>query len=107
MAGQVIKEKSLSDKKSELAEVGRCEEAWIQAKNVCAALNRLEENGILLPEPIIPLVRHFATCENCKSEFAYMHKRCSFVLQECSHKVGFASAKGCVHISEEQGEGEQ
>lgn len=88
----------MSDEKAVLGVIRECEIVWIRAKVVCSAINRLEKSGILLPEPIVPLVRHFATCENCKSEFAFMHKRCSFVLQNCEHGDGFLSAKRCVHL---------
>lgn len=99
MAGQSLRSEDLSNEKATLEEVSDCSRVWNRAKDVCSAINRLEKSGILLPERVVPLVRHFATCENCKSEFAYMHKRCSFVLQDCKHGDGFLSAKGCVHLA--------
>jgi hypothetical protein len=97
----------LSKKVTTLAAITECGKVWSRATNVCSAINRLEERGIFLPEPIVPLVRHFATCDNCKSELAFMHKRCLAVLQNCEHGDGFLSAKGCVHITEVAGEGRE
>ena len=88
----------MSKKVSDLDKVEDCKEVWAHARSVCSAINRLEENGILLPGPMVPFVQHFSTCENCKVDFAYMHKRCSFVLQDCEHGGGFLSAKRCVHL---------
>lgn len=85
-------------KKAELDKVADCKEVWAKSRSVCFAINRLEGSGILLPGPIIPFVQHFSTCENCKSEFAFMHKRCLAILQECAHGKGFLSAGGCVHL---------
>ncbi len=95
----------MSGKTFELEVWTDCGKVWDKAKLVCSAINRLEQSGILLPEPIVPLVRHFATCDNCKRELAFMHKKCLFVLQDCEHKVGFLSAKGCVHIPKAVGNG--
>ncbi len=95
----------MSKKVAEVEESLDCEKVWLRAKDVCYAINRLEKSHIFLPEAIIPLVRHFQTCSFCKAEFAYMYKRCSFVLQECQHKLGFVSAKGCVHIVKKKIEG--
>lgn len=97
--GQSLRSEDLSNEKTAVEEVKDCSTVWDRAKVVCSAINRLEKSGILLPEPVVPLVRHFATCEICKREFAYMHKRCSFVLQDCEHGDGFLSAKGCAHIT--------
>lgn len=94
-----LRSEDLSDNVASLELAINCKEVWVRSKNVCSAINRLEQNGLLLPEPIVPLVRHFATCDDCKAEFAFMHKRCSFVLQECEHGDGFLSAHGCVHFS--------
>lgn len=88
----------MSDEIEELGIEKECLKVWERAEDVCCAINRLEESRIFLPAPIIPLVLHFSTCDFCKAEFAFMHKRCSFVLQECPHKLGFVSAKGCVHM---------
>lgn len=98
-----LRSESLSKKVPDLDKVENCKEVWSHARSVCSAINRLEENGILLPGPMIPFVQHFTACDNCKVDFAYMHKRCAAILQECTHGRGFLSAGGCVHLKQGKG----